>query len=267
MVSVLPARPHWGTPHVPQRITRSTREEIPAALTRPTVDLELIVPAFNEERRIAKTVACTVDYLARRPWTSAVVVVDNDSADCTLEVLGPFDDAPVSVYVIGCSSHGKGAAVRRGIATSAARFVGFVDADNATPIGTLDRVMALLSEGYAAVIASRRAPGARYEIEQPALRKCGGWMFRRLAQLTLPDIADTQCGFKFFDGPLAREVVSGCHIDGFAFDVELLARLSRNGRAIVEVPVAWSDVPGSTFSARRDGLRSMADLLRISLSR
>ncbi|WP_254705165.1 hypothetical protein [Streptomyces lunaelactis] len=101
----------------------------------------------------------------------------------------------------------------------------------------------------------------------PALRRGGGWMFRRLAQLTLPDIADTQCGFKFFDGPLVRAIVSSCRIDGFAFDVELLARLSREGRAIIEVPVAWSDVPGSTFSARTDGLRSMADLPRIALSR
>ncbi|NUK09679.1 glycosyltransferase [Streptomyces lunaelactis] len=123
------------------------------------MDLELIVPAFNEERRLPGTIACTIDYLSGRPWTSAVVVVDNDSADCTLEAPGAFGDAPVSTYVIGCSSHGRGAAVRRGIATSAARFVGFVDADNATPIGTLDMVMALLSEGYAAVIASRRAPG------------------------------------------------------------------------------------------------------------
>ncbi|NUL04003.1 hypothetical protein HRW07_12285 [Streptomyces lunaelactis] len=174
MVSVLPARPRWGTPHAPHlpRIAGGPGEEIPASLIRPPVDLELIVPAFNEERRLP-----------------------------------------------------------------------------------------------GAVIASRRAPGAHYEIEQSALRRGGGWMFRRPAQLTLPDIADTQCGFKVFDGPLVRAIVGSCRIDGFAFDVELLARLSREGRAIIEVPVAWSDVPGSTFSARTDGLRSMADLLRIALSR
>ncbi|NUK60855.1 hypothetical protein HRW10_27065 [Streptomyces lunaelactis] len=157
---------------------------MPSVLTRPPMDLEVIVPA---------------------PWSSAMVVVDNDSADSTLDVPGRFADAPVSVHTIGCSDHGKGAAVRRGIAT---------------------------------VIASRRAPGAHYEIEQSAPRRCGGWVFRRL---TLPGIADTQCG--------------------------LLARMMRDGHDVVEVPVAWSDVPGLTFSAVRHGLRSMADLVRISLSR
>ncbi|MFE9773606.1 glycosyltransferase [Streptomyces sp. NPDC005931] len=240
--------------------------EIPPWLARPAVDLELIVPALNEERRLPETLACTVDYLSQRPWSSAVVVVDNDSVDCTLEVLDPFADAPVGVHVIGCSEHGKGAAVRRGIATSRARFVGFADADSATPVQTLDAVMALLQEGHSAVIASRRAPGARYRIEQSFPRKCGGWVFRSLARLVLPEIADTQCGFKFFDGRLVRRVIADCRIDGFSFDVEVLARVAREGGDVVEVPVAWSDVPGSTFSIRHDGLRSVADLVRLSVS-
>jgi dolichyl-phosphate beta-glucosyltransferase len=237
------------------------------ALVRPKVDLELIFPAFNEERRLPSTIETTVDHLCGQPWTSAVVVVDNDSADGTHDIVRRFADAPVPVHAIGCSDHGKGAAVRRGIATSSARYVGFADADSATPIETLDHVMALLEQGHAAVIASRRAPGARYEIEQSSLRRCGSWLFRQLARLALPDIADTQCGFKFFDGPLIREVVRDCRIDGFAFDVEMLACLARRGHRVTEVPVAWCDVPGSTFSARRDGLRSMTDLIRISMSR
>ncbi|WP_458249456.1 glycosyltransferase [Streptomyces sp. MAI_2237] len=238
-----------------------------SALIRPPVDLELIFPAFNEERRLPSTIEATVDHLSERSWASAIVVVDNDSADGTHDVVERFAHAPVPVYAIGCSDHGKGAAVRRGISTSSARYVGFADADCATPIETLDPVMALLEEGHAAVIASRRAPGASYEIEQSTLRRCGGWVFRRLARMSLPDIADTQCGFKFFDGPLIREVVSGCQVDGFAFDVEILARFARHGHRVTEVPVTWCDVPGSTFSARRDGLRSMADLIRISIAR
>ncbi|MFJ9903398.1 glycosyltransferase [Streptomyces sp. NPDC101152] len=237
------------------------------ALVRPEVDLELIFPALNEERRLPSTIAATVDHLCERPWSSAIVVVDNNSADGTHDVVERFAHAPLPVYAIGCSDRGKGAAVRRGIATSSARYVGFADADCATPIETLDPVMALLEQGHAAVIASRRAPGAYYEIEQSTLRRCGGWVFRRLARMSVPDIADTQCGFKFFDGPLIREVVGACHVDGFAFDVEILAHLARWGHRVTEVPVAWCDVPGSTFSARRDGLRSMADLIRISIAR
>ncbi|MFE0698878.1 glycosyltransferase [Streptomyces sp. NPDC058872] len=240
---------------------------LPRRLVRPPVELELLIPAFNEQQRLPSTVATTVDYLASRPWSSAVVVVDNNSADGTLDVLRRFTDSPVPVHAIGCSDQGKGAAVRRGIATSSARYVGFADADNATPVETLDRVMRLLRAGHGAVIASRHAPGARLDVEQPLLRRGGGLLFRTLAHLSLPDVADTQCGFKFFSGPLARSVVRDCHVDGFAFDVELLARVVRAGQDVVEVPVVWHDVPGSTFSARRDGLRSMADLLRISLAR
>ncbi|MFG2640440.1 glycosyltransferase [Streptomyces sp. NPDC048370] len=240
---------------------------LPRWLTRPAVDLELIIPAFNEQRRLPSTIEATMSFLAARPWSSAVVVVDNNSADGTLDALGAPADSPVGLHVIGCSEQGKGAAVRRGIITSSARFIGFADADNATPIETLDRVMELLRAGHGAVIASRHAPGSRLEVEQSVLRRGGGLLFRTLARLTLPGIADTQCGFKFFSGPLIREVVRDCHIDGFAFDVEMLARVVRAGHDVVEVPVAWSDVPGSTFSARRDGLRSMADLLRISLAR
>ncbi|WP_222946958.1 glycosyltransferase [Streptomyces sp. TRM49041] len=242
-------------------------DAVPRAFARPPVDLEVILPAFNEERRLPATVAATIDYLRGQPWSSAVVVVDNDSADRTHEVLGPFRHAPVGVYAIGCSDHGKGAAVRRGIATSSARYVGFADADNATPIETLDAVMTLLAAGNTAVIASRRAPGARYEVEQSALRRSGGWVFRRLAHHALPGVSDSQCGFKFFEGPVVRDTVRGCRVDGFAFDVEILARLLQAGHSVVEVPVNWSDVPGSTFSPGRDGLRSMADLVRISLSR
>jgi dolichyl-phosphate beta-glucosyltransferase len=246
---------------------RRAGQEVAGPLTRPPVDLELIIPAFNEADRLPGTVAATVDYLSHRPWSSAVVVVDNDSVDRTLEVLARFDSTKVKVYAIGCSDRGKGAAVRRGITTSSARYVGFADADNATPIDTIDAVMTLLDAGHAAVIASRRVPGAHYAVEQPLLRRAGGWVFRSLVRLTLPDIADSQCGFKFFDGPLVRDIMGGCHIDGFAFDVELLAHLERSGRSIVEVPVMWSDAPGSTFSARRHGLRTMADLLRLCVAR
>ncbi|MEU9859993.1 glycosyltransferase [Streptomyces sp. NPDC047971] len=243
------------------------REPLPRWLTRPAVDLELIIPAFNEQRRLPSTIDSTLDYLAARPWKSAVVVVDNNSVDGTLDTLARVADPPVGLHVIGCSDQGKGAAVRRGIVTSSARYIGFADADNATPIDTLDRVMELLRAGHGAVIASRHTAGAHLEVEQSALRRGGGLLFRTLAHLTVPGVADTQCGFKFFSGPLVREIARDCRIDGFAFDVELLAHVVRAGHDVVEVPVDWSDVPGSTFSARRDGLRSMADLLRLSLAR
>ena len=243
------------------------RAGIPQSLKRPPVDLEVVIPAYNEEHRLPGTIDTTVRYLESRPWSSAVVVVDNNSVDNTLEVSRRPSASSVATYVIGCSERGKGAAVRRGVGTSTARYTGFVDADNATPISNLDAAMDLLGQGYGAVIGSRRTDGARYEAEQSLLRRGGSWMFHHVASHVLPDTADSQCGFKFFDGPLVRSVLPQCRIDGFAFDVEILAWILRSGEHIVEIPVHWSDVPQSTFSARRDGLRSMADVVRISLSR
>ncbi|MGO9971268.1 MAG: glycosyltransferase [Solirubrobacteraceae bacterium] len=226
----------------------------------------MIIPAFNEERRLPRTLATVVEHLASRPWSSTVVVVDNNSADRTAETVEQFRAADVPVFVIGCSRPGKGAAVRRGILTSSARFIGFVDADNSTPITTLDEAMALLHEGCDAVVASRRSPGSQYVVEQSPLRQGGRWLYRRIAGRILESFSDTQCGFKFFDGPVAREIAQSCTIDGFAFDVELLALLVRTGHIVAEVPVAWSDMPGSTFSAWRDGLRSLTDVALITRS-
>lgn len=237
------------------------------SLRRPSVELEVIIPALNEERRLPATISTVVNYLTSRPWSWAIVVVDNDSVDRTLEITEQFQSAAGKIYAIGCSEHGKGAAVRRGILTSSARYIGFIDADNSTPIATVDEAMALLHRGYDAVIASRRVFGARYAVEQSLARRGGGWVFRKLAYLALPEIADTQCGFKFFAGPLATKIAGTCRIDGYAFDVELLTHIARAGRAWAEVPVVWANAPGSTFSIRRDGFRSVLDLFRINFAR
>ena len=236
------------------------------SLRRPPVELEVIIPAFNEEVRLPTTIASTAAHLKDRAWSAAIVVVDNDSVDRTAETIEQVQNAAVRVYRIGCSERGKGAAVRRGILTSAARYIGFIDADNATPIATLDDAMVLLEAGYGAVVASRRVSGASYAVEQPRLRRGGAWLFRKLAYLTLPSIADSQCGFKFFHGAVARELAANCRIDGYVFDLEMLARMARSGRPVVEVPVTWSDVAGSTFSIRRDGFRCIADLIQITTS-
>jgi glycosyltransferase involved in cell wall biosynthesis len=230
------------------------------------VDLEVIIPAFNEEGRLPNTITVIRDYLANLRWSSAIVVVDNNCVDRTLETVDGLSSREIKIHVIGCSNQGKGAAVRRGFLTSSARFVGFIDADNATPFGTLSEIIELLERGHAAIVASRRFPGSKYLTAQPFLRRAGGRAFYELARLAVPGVADTQCGFKFFDGALARRIAADCHIDGFAFDVEMLAHVAWSGHHITEVPVAWSDIPGSTFSLWRDGLRSMADVVRVVVS-
>lgn len=231
---------------------------------RPHVELEVVIPALNEEHRLPETLRSAATYLAEQDYTSAIVVVDNGSVDGTADVVRRAAAAsPVPIHLVGCSTPGKGSAVRRGFATSRARYVGFMDADLATPMQTLDRAVPLLRGGVPAVIASRNARGAVRAVPQSALRRAGGEAFRAASRTVLPGIADSQCGFKFFSGPLVRRVLGDCAIDGFSFDVELLGRFQRAGLGIAEIPVVWTDVAGSSFSPLRHGLRSFSDTVRI----
>ena len=232
---------------------------------RPAVDLEIVIPAFNEEQRLPNTVRRTVEYLADATWSAAVVVVDNGSVDRTSGV-ARLGTEEVPVHVVGCRTPGKGAAVLRGFSSGSSRFTGFMDADLATPIETLGTVVPLLDEGHAAVIGSRYTDEARLVNPQPAYRRLGGTLFRLVARTVLPGVSDSQCGFKFFRRELLEPVTPLLGVNGFAFDVELLALVRRHGGSVVEVPVSWTDQPGSSFSALRHGPKTIADMVRIQRS-
>ncbi|MDT0276276.1 glycosyltransferase [Blastococcus goldschmidtiae] len=255
---------------VPLRGQRDTapateRPEAPA-VSLPTVDLEIAIPAYNEASRLPETLRRTVDFLREQSWSSRLVVVDNGSSDGTADVVRAFSaatDGTVPVEVVGCARPGKGAAVRRALLRSRSRFVGFFDADLATPVETLGTVMALLQSGATAVVGSRHAPGACFVEHQPATRRLGGAAFRVMARSLVSDVHDTQCGFKFFDRAALVPALATCRTTGFAFDVELLRHLQDAGAEIVEVPVAWSHADGSSFSPWRDGMSAFRAVLQL----
>jgi dolichyl-phosphate beta-glucosyltransferase len=239
---------------------------IPANLLRSPRHLEVLIPARNEAQRLPRTLMRTVEYLEAQPYSSSVVVVDNDSVDQTVDLASQVRSDRVLVNVIGCAQRGKGAAVRRGILTSRARFLGYMDADLATPIETLDFVLPLLEADCQAVVGSRRVGGAVYAERQPAHRVVSSMIFRTVASRVAPGFADTQCGFKFFAGDLARAAARRLRIDGFAFDVELLRAVTEMGVAVKEIPVVWSDRKGSTLRVL-DGARAVADVLHLARRR
>lgn len=231
--------------------------------TRPAVHLEVVIPTLNEERRLPQTLARTLDYLRQQPYSSAVVVVENGSVDGTADVVRSAMGGDVPVHLLGCATPGKGAAVRRGFLTGQSRHVGFMDADLATPVETLDRVVPLLDAGFTTVIGSRGVTEAQRVVPQGVVRRVGGEVFRAAARTVLPDVVDSQCGFKFFSGDVVRRTLAQCRVTGFSFDLELLARLWRSGHTVVELPVVWTDMAGSSFSPLRHGVRSFADTYRI----
>jgi len=239
--------PAWGEP----------------ATARSPVDLEVVIPAYNESGRLPATLTAMVAFLTEQPWTSRVVVVDNGSADDTAASVLSVQGTGVEAVAIGCSRPGKGAAVRRGMCTSRSRFVGFTDSDLSTPLETLRRAVAALTGGAAASIGSRNAPGARRAVKQGLGRRLGGSAFRLASRPLLPGVHDTQCGFKFFDRAAVQSALWRSRSTGFAFDVELLRHIRDDGGCIVEIPVTWTDAAGSSLRPVRDGLAAFTAVARL----
>ncbi|MEJ2868905.1 glycosyltransferase [Actinomycetospora sp. OC33-EN08] len=252
-------------------LTGRTDVSTAEAGARTPVDLEVIIPAYNESGRLPATLAAMTAFLSEQPWTSRIVVVDNGSVDDTaagvLHVTGRACNVAtgwcVEAVAIGCSQAGKGAAVIRGLRTSRSRVVGFTDADLSTPLETFLPVMGALDHGAAAAIASRHAPGASIATKQPLGRRLGGNAFRMLSRPLLPGIHDTQCGFKFFDREAVQSALWKCRSTGFAFDVELLRHIRDDGGHIEEVPVTWTDTTGSTLRPVRDGLAAFTAVAKL----
>jgi dolichyl-phosphate beta-glucosyltransferase len=240
---------------MPPAIATIGRQEI--------VDLEVIIPAFNEANRLPETLRQAVTYLETQSWRSRLVVVDNGSVDGTVAAARTARSERVEIRVIGCSRPGKGAAVRRGLLTSTAPLVGFIDADLSTPLDTLSVAVDELRRGAVAVIASRYAPGGRFVGHRPFGRRLGSAAFRMLARPLVAHVQDTQCGFKFFHREVVLFALQRCKLACFAFDVELLQQIQIAGGRIVEVPVAWTDDSRSTFRPLCDGLTSFSSLFKL----
>ncbi len=223
--------------------------------------LSVVIPAYNEESRLPLTLRSLVAYLRSLGRPFEIVVADDGSADATIEVARA---AAVEVSVIGLPHRGKGAAVRAGVLASRGELALITDADLSTPIAELDRLVAALDGGCGVAIGSRHAPGARVEVPQGLGRRAAGRMFNLLVRaLVLPSLHDTQCGAKLFSRDAALAVFERCRTDGFAFDVEALLLAERLGYRVVEVPVAWRDVPDSRVRPVTDGLRMLWEVLLI----
>jgi dolichyl-phosphate beta-glucosyltransferase len=227
--------------------------------------IEIVIPAHNEARRLPDGLAALCRKAATLPLRTAILVVDSASTDGTGHLVRSWSAGPVPVGLLRCEQAGKGLAVRTGLLATRAPFVGYCDADMATDLSALDTALRLLAAGYDAVIGSRALQGSVVEARRSPARRVGAAVFRRLARGIVPGVTDTQCGFKFFSGPLARAAALPLRTAGFAFDVELIANCLRLGGTLAEIPVRWRDVPGSTLSVSRHSVTAARDVVEIWL--
>jgi len=222
--------------------------------------LSVVIPAYNEERRLPLTLAIVVAHLRECGRPFEVVVADDGSVDRTAELAA---EAGPEVRTLRLPHRGKGAAVRAGALAARGDLVLITDADLSTPIVELDRLVAALDRCEVA-IGSRHVAGSNVSVRQRFDRRLMGRAFNLLVRaLLLPDLRDTQCGVKLFRCDVAAIVFERCRADGFAFDVEVLSLASRFGYRVAEVPVEWRNSPDSRVRPLLDVPRMFWELLAI----
>jgi dolichyl-phosphate beta-glucosyltransferase len=227
--------------------------------------LSVIIPAFNEERRLPSTISRIHEFLVHRRYDSEIIVVDDGSNDGTSERVATLQ---ASLPLLRLRRHrhnsGKGFAVLAGMRLATREAILFSDADLSTPIEDIERLWASYDSGSDVVIGSRRREDSEIRTPQPRHRRIMGSIFTRMVSLMgLRGLRDTQCGFKLFRAGAIQRVIPMVHTKGFAFDVELLLRARSLGLRIAEVGVRWNDAPGSRVRAVKDGIGMFVQLLHI----
>ena len=227
------------------------------------VFLSVIIPAFDEESRITSTLEEVIGYLSAQPYSWEVVVADDGSTDGTGRLVSDLVTAHPNLRLINLPHRGKGWAVKNGMLEARGRFRLLCDADLSVPIDQVERLLPPQVEGIDVAIGSRETLGAR-RIGEPGRRHIMGRVYNALVRLlALPNMGDTQCGFKCFREAVVPELFQRQTMDGFAFDVEVLFLARKAGMTLQEVPVDWYYRERSKVRAIRDSISMTLDLFKI----
>jgi len=225
--------------------------------------LSIVVPAYNEARRLPVTLGRLASFAASRPFVTEVLVVDNASTDATKAVVMEFASRCPAVRYLHEATRGKGAAVRAGVMAASGEYILFSDADLAVPVEESDNFLPPRVPDCDIAIGSREAKGAR-RYGEPFRRHLMGRAFNLLVRgLLLPGLQDTQCGFKAFRRDVARDLFSAGTVHGWSFDVEILHIARLRGYRIAEIPVQWYYGEESKVRPLRDTWRMLNEILKI----
>jgi dolichyl-phosphate beta-glucosyltransferase len=213
------------------------------------IKLSVVIPAYNEELRLPKTLAQSVEYLKAQPYRSEIIVVNDGSTDGTERIVRqqPADSVPIRILIHpDGANHGKGASVKCGMLAARGSYRLFMDADNSTTLDQVERFWPFFDKGFQVVIGSRALKDSVIGIRQARYKELAGrfgnWIIRTFA---VPGISDTQAGFKIFTGREADEIFRRQTIDRWGYDIELLAIAQLHGCRIAEVPITWINAEGS----------------------
>ncbi|MBI2893468.1 MAG: glycosyltransferase [Deltaproteobacteria bacterium] len=214
----------------------------------------VVIPAYDEEIRLAPTLPRALEWAGP---DGEVIVVDDGSRDGTSEVARRGGARVLRAL----RNRGKGHAVRVGIAAAEGDVIVVTDADLASPIDQADLLLDALARGAEIAIGVRRRVGRNQPRHRLVLGRIYGRFVRRALQI---DVRDPQCGMKAFCRATAHALASECALDGYAFDAEILSLALRRGIPVAQVPVLWTDVPGTKVNVLWDGAKMVLDVLGLA---
>jgi dolichyl-phosphate beta-glucosyltransferase len=228
--------------------------------------LSIVIPAYNEEKRLPKTLEQVISFATSQSYPAEVIVVENGSADRTLTIAQSFAERYPQIRVIHNPERGKGLAVKRGMLEAQGDYRFMCDADLSMPIQEVKRFLPPQLSEYDIAIASREAPGAvRYN--EPYYRHFIGRGYNLLIRgLALPGLHDTQCGFKCFRGEVAEDLFRRQTFAGWSFDVEVLFIGRVRGYKILELPIPWYYNAESKIKVLSDSFNMGRDLIQMRLN-
>ena len=225
--------------------------------------LSVVIPAYNEERRLPDTLDAVRAFLATKEYAWEIIVADDGSTDATPAIAAGAGLNDLRVRHLSLPHRGKGWAVKNGMLAAHGEYRFLCDADLSMPIDQVDRLLPGANSSSDITIGSREASGAR-RIGEPRRRWLMGRVFNGMTRiLATPGIADTQCGFKVFRAGAAENLFALQALDGFAFDAEILFLARRRGFSVVEIGIDWHYRTESKVRPIRDGWRTLRDLLVI----
>ena len=236
----------------------------------PEIFLSVIIPAYNEQERIADSLYIIKDYLSTQNYRSEIIVVDDGSSDLTMEIVKFIDiygreikEQDEGTLLENIKNVGKGFSVARGMIKARGKVVLFSDADLSTPIEEVEKLLPYIDQGYSVVIGSRGLADSIVE-KKPFHRQIISNTLNIIVKLfAVSGIQDTQCGFKLYTRDAAQRIALLQRVYGFAFDIEHLYIARKLGLKIKEVPVKWDHKEGSKVDLVKESIRMILDMIKI----
>ncbi|MGD9580183.1 MAG: dolichyl-phosphate beta-glucosyltransferase [Vampirovibrionia bacterium] len=227
--------------------------------------LTVVIPAYNEEFRLPATLDKIFKYFENVDYSYEIIVVDDGSTDKTSKVVQENPNYLDKLKLIAANkNYGKGYAVKLGIEQSAGDYVVFYDADGATPIEEIEKLLDVINNGADIAIGSRALKQSA--VDDLWHRRLRGQAFNLLIKLILmKDFDDTQCGFKLFKTDLAKNIFSKLVLIGYSFDVEVLFLAKLMKLKVGEVPIRWNAIPGTKLNPFIDPLLMLLAVVKVKL--